>query len=97
MKGRASAAAGADPIWWRATGALERRTPVSRVIAIAGDEPARVEGAAMIVWDALSVPRTHSELVADIARRLECDPTEIADGVQLALEGLAVARLVVAR
>jgi hypothetical protein len=67
-------AAGSSAVWRKNESALTRRTTRSvLVLAERSDEPVRLDGFAMMVWDALDVPSSDERLVDSVAARTGAD------------------------
>jgi hypothetical protein len=76
-------------IWRRVDDILTRRTSRSVLIMTSeAEEPLKLEGAAIDVWDELRQPATDVQLVAAISSRLELAEDEVRVGVVTTREAL---------
>ena len=75
-------AAGGSTAWRQNDTALIRRTPRSILIMAAGaDEPLRLAGAAVTIWDELERATTDAALVDRVASRTGTEGSAIRDDV----------------
>jgi hypothetical protein len=75
---------------------MSRVTPRSVLVALPdADAPAKLEGAAAFVWNALDEPATEASLVATLARRFATTPAQVRSDVAVALDELAAVRVIV--
>jgi hypothetical protein len=76
-------------IWRRVEDVLTRRTSRSLLLLPPGaEEPLKLEGAAIDVWDELRRPATDVQLVVAISSRLELAEDEVRAGVVTTRETL---------
>ena len=85
-----------ETMWRRADDVLTRRTSRSVLILTAdATEPVVLEGAAVVVWDALAQPATDAQLVTAIATELERADDDVRADVAAARELLRRHRVLV--
>ena len=85
-----------ETVWRRADDVLSRRTSRSVVVLTAdANEPVVLEGAAVVVWNALEQPATDAQLVTAIATRLALAGDDVRSDVAAARELLCRHRVLV--
>ena len=77
--------------WRRRDTTLSRRTPRAVLILADGaDEPLRLEGPAVAVWDELATPLTDGALVECVAARIGSTADDVIDDVVATRTALAL-------
>ena len=85
----------ASPQYVRAEAVLVRKVDSDTLLLRPGQEDVVVlGGSGPMIWTLLQRPRTMSDLVAELARRYDVDPSDIRDDVRRTVDQLADVGLV---